>query len=953
MKNIFLYCLFALLLSAPVYAGSYTKGENSVIINLEQPRHNGVRQLRLEVMDNNIIRIQASPESLKLKKKSLIIVPRSITVPFHVVEDKKSIKLVTSTLIVSVSKQDGNITFSDHSGKVLLKEATEGKNFTPIQVEGTDGWSWREVFDSNDDEAFYGLGQHQSNEFNYKGKNEDLFQYNTKVSIPFIISNHNYGLLWDSYSLCRFGQPSDYQQLNRTFTLYDKDGKAGGLTGTYIAADNRTIVRAEDSLYFENLKTIKNLPQGFPLNGTKVTYQGFIESTNDALYRFILYYAGYTKVYINNELVVPERWRTSWNPNAYKFICKLKKGERVPIRIEWEPDGDISYFGLRAKAPLSEQEQNKLSIWSEMTPDMDYYFIAGKNMDDVISGYRELTGKSEIMPKWALGFWQSRDRYQSQTDILNTLKEFRKRKLPIDNIVQDWLYWKEDKWGSHQFDLTRYPNPQVMLDSIHALHGHFMISVWPKFYVNTDNFKAFDQNGWMYRQAVKDSILDWVGKGYAGSFYDAYSSKARKLFWQQLNDNLYTKYHFGIDAWWMDASEPNIRDCTDMDYRKKLCGPTALGSSTEYFNAYALENAEAIYNGQRSVNPNQRVFLLTRSGFAGLQRYSTASWSGDIATRWEDMRAQMTAGLNYSMSGIPFWGMDIGGYCIENRYVAAQQNFEQTGIENSDLTEWRELNARWNQFGAFVPIYRTHGKYPLREVWNLAPENHPCYKSICYYTKLRYNLMPYLYSMTGWTYLKDYTLMRGLVMDFEKDTKVNNIGNQWMFGPAFMACPVGYYKARSRSVYFPSLCGWYDFYNGHYIAGGQTLTVDAPYERMPLFVRTGSIIPFGPDLQYSDEKKPELITLYVYQGADGHFMLYEDEGTNYNYEKGKYSTIDFTYSESNRTLTISNRKGSFSGMLENRRFNIITVNKQKPQPYDLKAKGKLVNYSGRKVIVKL
>ena len=389
-----------------------------------------------------------------------------------------------------------------------------------------------------------------------------------------------------------------------------------------------------------------------------------------------------------------------------------------------------------------------------------------------------------------------------------------------------------------------------------------------------------------------------------------------------------------IDAWWMDASEPNVRDCTPMWYRKALCGPTALGTSTEYFNAYALVNAEAIYNGQRSVNPNTRVFLLTRSGFAGEQRYSTATWSGDIGTRWEDMRAQMTAGLNYQLAGLPFWGMDIGGFCVENRYVAAQQLFDRNGTENEDLKEWRELQTRWHQFGCFVPLYRTHGQWPLREVWNIAPETHPAYMSITWYHRLRYFLMPYIYSLAAKVHFDDYTMMRGLAMDYPTDPRVFDIGDQWMFGPALMACPVSEYKARSREVFFPQ-GGWYDFYSNKYIEGGQTLTVDAPYERIPVFVRAGSILPLGPQMQWSDEKPADLIHILVYEGADGQFTLYEDEGTNYNYEKGKYATITFTYDDTHRQLTISKRKGSFKGMLKERKFNIVFVKKGQPIPLDL------------------
>jgi alpha-D-xyloside xylohydrolase len=583
---------------------------------------------------------------------------------------------------------------------------------------------------------------------------------------------------------------------------------------------------------------------------------------------------------------------------------------------------------------------------------MDYYFIAGPSMDEIISGYRTLTGKSPVYPKWVLGFWQSRERYKSSQEIEETLAEFRKRHIPVDNIVQDWNYWKLENWGDHTFEATRFPNPQAMLDSVHALNGRFMISVWPKFYDTVDNYKELDAKGWMYHQAIKDDIHDWLG--YRGSFYDAYDGGARKMFWRQMNENLYAKYKFGIDAWWMDASEPNVRDCTPMWYRKALSGPTALGSSTEYFNAYSIVNADAIYNGQRSVNPNQRVFLLTRSGFAGEQRYSTATWSGDIGTRWEDLRSQITAGLNYCITGLPFWGMDQGGFSVENRYSKAQQVFDQTGVETADLTEWRELQTRWNQFGCFIPLYRAHGQWPLREVWNIAPEDHPAYKTIVWYDQLRYRMMPYLYSMAGWVHLHDYTMMRALVMDFNGDAKVLNIKDQWMFGPSLMACPVGYYKARSRDVYLPQQRGWYDLYSGTHYAGGQTITASAPYERIPVYVPEGSILPFGPAMEWSDEKPAELINLYVYAGRDAKFELYEDEGTNYNYEKGKYATIQINWNDASRTLTIGQRKGSFNGMLKDRRFNVVLVTADKARELNLEnPQGTMVSYNGKLVSVQL
>ncbi len=964
------------MVALAVMAEGYSVEGQMVTIPVKQVKAGGARVVRLQVVNDNIIRVQATSESQLPQKQSLIVV-RQTAKPKFTVSDGSQVSIKAKNVEARVDKQTGRVTFFDAHGKQLLKEADNGKTFKPFRVPdreiGVDvakvpesqrnGLTWRLLFDSPMDEAFYGLGQHQSEELNMKSMNEDLFQYNTKVSVPFVLSNKNYGLLWDSYSYCRWGNPEEYLQLNRAFKLYDKRGRAGHLTGTYTDKDGKRLVRDEDSIYYEfDCPTtsqianqtepggIKNLPKDFNLEGSQVVYEGFIEAPESSVYQFILYYAGYIRVYIDGEEVVAERWRTAWNPNSYKFMALLEKGRKAQLRIEWKPDGGVSYCGLRVAT--QNPDQDKLSIWSEMSKDMDYYFIAGRNADEVISGYRTLTGKAPVYPKWVLGFWQSRERYKTQDEIEQTLAEFRQRQIPVDNIVQDWNYWKLDSWGDHTFESSRYPNPQGMLDKVHSMGGRFMISVWPKFYDTVKNYKELDAKGWMYHQAIADDIHDWLG--FRGSFYDAYDAGARKMFWRQMDENLYSKYKFGIDAWWMDASEPNVRDCTPIWYRKALSGPTALGTTTEYFNAYSIVNADAIYNGQRSVNPNQRVFLLTRSGFAGEQRYSTATWSGDIGTRWEDMRAQMTAGLNYSMSGLPFWGMDQGGFCVENRYVAAQQLFDKSGVENEDLKEWRELQTRWAQFGCFIPLFRAHGQWPLREIWNIAPEGHPAYQSFVYYDKLRYRMMPYLYSMAGWVHLKDYTMLRGLVMDFNGDRRVLDIKDQWMFGPAFMACPVAQYKARSRSVYFPKQSGWYDLYTGEYIQGGQSLVVDAPYECMPVFVREGSIIPFGPEMQYSDEKPAELINLYVYAGRNAQFQLYEDEGTNYNYEKGKYATIDIQYDDASRTVKFSARQGSFNGMLKTRRFNIVLVSRDNARALNLdNPEGKMVQYNGKALSVKL
>ncbi|MEJ2006420.1 MAG: glycoside hydrolase family 31 protein, partial [Cyclobacteriaceae bacterium] len=356
------------------------------------------------------------------------------------------------------------------------------------------------------------------------------------------------------------------------------------------------------------------------------------------------------------------KWRTAWNPSVAKFTVDLKPGEKRHIKLEWVPDGGVSYIGLKVLTPTDIYDPEQITFSSEMGNQMRYYFMKGESMDGVISQYRKLTGKAQVMPKWAMGFWQSRERYKTQKELLGVLKEFRNREIPIDNIVLDWSYWPVDKWGSHEFDLERFPDAEAMISEVHDRNAQIMVSVWPKFYITTEHYKEFNENGWMYQQAVKDSIRDWIWPGYIGSFYDAYDPQARDLFWEQIKEHLYTK---GFDAWWLDATEPDILSNASISYRKDLMNPTALGPSTQYFNAYALMNAKGIYEGQRDENPDERVFILTRSGFAGIQRFGAVTWSGDIGTRWEDMKAQITAGANFAMTGLPYWTMDIGGFCVE------------------------------------------------------------------------------------------------------------------------------------------------------------------------------------------------------------------------------------------------------------------------------------------------
>ncbi len=895
MKKIILIAWALLTLSAC--------SRNTVVV----PCDNGA--VRLQVISPEMVRVSVSPDGKFHDRKSLVVLPQQGCKDFTLSKEEGKVVLSTSALTVEVTKADGTLQFFKADGSPL---ALDGRSsFEPLEVEGKKAWSTTVSYASTEDEAFYGLGQHQAGEFNHKGLREELYQYNTKISVPMVVSNKGYGLLFDAYSLSRWGSAQPYKQLGEVFDLE--------LTGTYTPAQGEPLVQKEDSLFYENEWAIKNLPK-MPLMGAKVTYEGTLTARETGDYHFIQYYAGFQSTKVDGVEVMSRRWRPAWNPNSYKFTVHLEAGKPTPVKIEWEPDGDVSYIGLRVAPLESPEQESRLTFWSEFEPQADYYFIAGDNYDGVIKGYRQLTGKAQVMPKWALGFWQSRERYSTQEDLVSTLAEFRSRHIPVDNIVQDWQYWADDQWGSHEFEASRYPDPEKMLDDVHAMHGRFMISVWPKFYTNTEHYKELKAAGYAYTHAEDEGLEDWLG--HKQSFYDAYAAGGRKMFWRQMDESLYSKYGKKIDAWWMDASEPNLRDCLPMDYLKWLLTPNALGSSTEYLNAYALVNAQAIYEGQRSVDPNKRVFLLTRNGFSGLQRYSTASWSGDIGTSWTDMRIQMAAGLNYSMSGIPFWGMDIGGFSVMNKFY-----------DPANAEEWQELQTRWHQFGTFVPLFRAHGQWPRRELWNIAPEGSPAYESILWYMQLRYRLMPYLYSLAGAVHFDDATLMRGLPMDYPDDPEVRDLSDQWMLGPALMACPVYEYKARERSVYFPE-GGWYDFYTGKYIEGGQRLTVEAPYERMPLYVRAGSIIPIGPAIEWTDEDVPDNVTFLVYAGKNAEFKFYEDDGVSYGYEKGQYSSVQARWDDNARIFTLDKREGSYPGMLKSRTFCVGVIDPENPMPYD-------------------
>jgi alpha-D-xyloside xylohydrolase len=946
MQKIYYLLLLLILITKQSSAQKFIKVDDGIIFYPNQNLSNNVHAVKLQVYNDRIIRVIASATD-SFQNKGLIILNQSPQkINFTVNDLNDSIQLKTNALIASINKQTGAVSFYDINEKSILQEKQyNGRILTPAMFEGEPLYNIQQTFTTTNNDALYGLGQHQDGLVNYRNNQEFLWQNNTEVAIPLLVSSKNYGILWDNYSLTTFGDIRPFQPLS-SLKLYSKDNAYGFLTASYFNNKNDSskpgFIKAESDINYPYLNDTKQrLPSNFNVANGKIVWEGSISSDINGDHTFLFFSAGYFKVWIDGNLVV-DKWRQAWNPGNTVVHINFEAGKKYAIKMEWIPDGGESYLSAKCLTPIPSAQINNYSFLSEAGKQLDYYFIYGNNADDVIAGYRTLTGKATVAPQWAMGFWQSRERYKTQDEILNTMSEFRKRRIPIDNIVLDWNYWKQDQWGSQEFDETRFPNADSMINVLHhQYNAHFMISVWPKFYEGISTYNDFKKHGWLYTRNIADSQRDWIAQGYVSTFYDAFNADARKGFWDLTNDKLYKK---GIDAWWMDASEPDILSNVSPQTRKELMQPLALGSSAEYLNAYPLENTKGIYEGQRATNPNKRVFILTRSAFAGSQHYGAAVWSGDISATWANMRDQIAAGINFSLSGVPYWAMDIGGFAVEHRYENPNEK---------DLEEWREQNTRWYQFGTFCPLFRVHGQFPYREIFNVAPEGSPAYKSMLYYDKLRYRLMPYIYSLAGWSYTKDYTIMRGLIMNFGNDSSLKNINDEYMFGPSLLINPVYTYKAVQRKVYLPSGQGWYDLYSGKYFDGGQKINADAPYERMPVFVKEGSIIPFGVDLQYTNEKPEDKITLYVYTGRDAQFDLYEDEDTNYNYEQGKYSVIPIKYNEQTKTLTIGKREGSFEGMISKRTFNIVWITKNKAIALDFEASDKSVSYNGGEVNVRM
>ena len=780
--------------------------------------------LRLQVCTDRIVRVIYSPTGAIPKLENFVVIAKWTPVPFQLRDDAQAVTILTAKMQVRVDKADGSLHFLDAAGKPVLEEPAGGaKAMPPVMVNHEQAYAPEQAFVSPPDESIWGLGQHPQGTWNWRGMPHQLRQVDTDISLPIIVSSRGYGLLWDNASL------TDFDPLDHDVPVDPQTHTANFTTG------------AAGDYVFETREGDAHNEIGIKLNG-----------------QFL--------VHIQNPFV----------PFTVSAQATLAANTTVQVQLV----GGGPNVKLQA-APKSDRTVFR----SQVGDAIDYTFFYGPKLDDVVAGYRAATGAASMWPKWAFGYWQCREHYDSQQHLLDAAKGFRDHHIPVDLIIQDWHYWPEGLWGAYQWDPARYPDPAGMIRTLHDEHLHFMISTW-----SNPHGEAGDA------LAAAHLLID-----NGNNFVEVTNPAARAMRWFYVNKAFFS---IGTDGWWQDCTEPN--DFGDVMEDRQF----SSGSSNRVRNAYPLFASQSTYEGERAADPSKRVVILTRSAFPGIQRYGTGCWSADISGNWDTFRKQVTNGLNFCLSGIPYWTTDTGGFFRPGDQMTSP--------------DYNELLQRWFAWSTFCPILRIHGNQTETEIWKwpLAEKN------LTAFDALRYRLVAYNYSVAWMTTNHGYTPMRALPFDFPNDPKAAAIDDQFMSGPAIMVSPVtqAFGAAKpTRSVYLPAGTGWTDFWTGQKYDGGQTITVDAPLDQIPLHVRAGSILPFGPALQYADEKPHNPLELRVYTGADGAFTLYEDEGDNYHYEEGVYATIPIRWNEAAHQLTVGKRAGQFPGMLAQRTFRVVWV----------------------------
>ncbi len=836
-------------------------------------------KLNVELSEGMLSLIPLSAKAIRVKwekgglkeERELVLINKGAASQFKVSETPAELKLSTSAVSVILNKKNGSLRFQDNTGNVFLNEKPGSRKLAPSSINGEPCFIAEQSFASAADESLFGLGQFQDGNFNLKNVSRKLTQVNTQIAIPFLYSSKNYGILWHQYGLTWFN-PAD-----NLIPLVKRDTSASDKADAEVTTTSGTQrVSQQQSVYNGTFKVDKDGEYSIMLD------------LGDMDNRHLVVIDGIANIDQSN----------LWLPPSAGKLVKLKAGEhRVQIvckatnipKFSWKPADNFTTF----RSPNAKS--------------LDYVVFSGKNADEVIANYRNLSGNVPMLPLWAYGFWQCRERYTSGNHLVETVKEFRKRDLPMDVIVQDWQYWGKYGWGVPKFDEANYPEPEKFIKQLHDLNARFSVSVWENLDKKSEVAKEYiDKNLYIPNSP-------WI---------DIYNPETQKTHWNALNKNLFS---YGVDSWWMDATEPE----NDALAGKK----TYFGAGDFYRLTYPLLVSKAVYEGQRNTDPNKRVAILTRSAFAGQQRYGAINWSGDIGWSWDTFKRQIVAGLNFSMTGMPYWTTDIGGFFRPGRSQYTDEKYH-------------DILTRWFQWGAFNPIFRIHGYQSETEPWKYGEKVENNMRNML---NLRYRLMPYIYSEAWQVSRRGSTIMRPLVMDFAKDERAVRQRYQYMFGKSMLVAPVTEAGATRWDVYLPGNARWYDLWTGKRYSGGQVIKADAPQNKIPVFVKGGAIIPVGKLQQYSGQKLADTLEIRVYGGADGKFELYEDEGDNYNYEKGKYTTILFTWNEAAKTLSIGAIQGSYSTCLKNRVFNILLVKDDDGIDSPLNSGKKTIPYQGRSI----
>jgi len=867
LKFLFIISLFPLLCQGQVVK-SFKQYSDKVNFTLSDGT------LSISPLSENAVRIKYFKE-IEGNLPELIFTPGVVTPTFRVIDSPSKLEIKVKKISVTLDKITGKLSYADNTGKVFLSEKVGTRKLNSDSIQGEQCFTVEQSFESPSDESIFGLGQFQDGQYNLKNVSRRLTQVNTQIAIPFIYSSKGYGLLWHQYGLTDFNPADNFIAL----------GKLEQST-----AGNNQMAEVTTTSGTQKISQNQSLYQGKFVLSKDGVYSIFLDLGDMGNRQYVV---------IDGKPCIDQS--NMWLPPTAGTMVNLKAGEhQVQIICKSTNTPKLSW-------KLSE---NTTTFRSPVAKAIDYIVFYGPLADNVIATYRNLSGNAPMFPKWAYGFWQCRERYTSGTQLVETVKEFRKRNLPLDVIVQDWQYWGNRGWGVPQFDENNYPNPSGFIKELHDLNARFNISIWSN----------PDKSSTIGKEYVAKNLFIPNTK-----WLDYFNPETRKEYWNTLKVNMFDN---GVDSWWMDAVEP------ENDALKGT--KTHIGIGDFFRLTYPFMVSKTVYEGQRLTTSDKRVCILTRSAFSGQQRYGVINWSGDIGGTWDVFRNQIVAGLNFTISGLPYWTTDIGG-------------FFRPGSSQYTDEKYQELLTRWYQWGTFNPIFRMHGYQTETEPWKYGQTVEDNMRKML---NLRYRLLPYIYS-EAWQVTKNgSTMMRLMVMDFNGDTDAIKQRYEYMFGKAILVAPITEAGLTQRDVYLPKSGDWYNFWTGKRIKGGQSINTEAPLDKIPLFIKAGSIVPMGSIIQYSNEKPADTLEIRVYKGVDGQFDLYEDEGDNYNYEKGKYTIIPFKWDEHRQSLTIGDRQGNYPGIIKNRTFNVVFVSESEGIGTTVSTMKRNVYYSGKKVIIK-